>query len=307
MPLILAIVLFSVQSDKFLSLGNMTNVMRTAAFTMITAIGQTYLIIAGSWDISVGAVYSACGVAAAAMMTYYGMPIWLAVVVALIIGAVFGMFNGFLVQKINLPPFIATMGTMYVARGLCTGYTKGVSVYPLPEEFLAIGQGGIQLGNYQFPYVIIIAIVMAIIAGWVLRYTTYGRKLFAAGGNGEAARLAGIPTVKIRFSAFVLTGVLAAITGVLMASRVGSAQPNIGSGFEMTVVAACVIGGISMEGGAGSIVGVVMGSFFMAMISNGMTLIKIDAYWQQLVIGLVLIFACSLEYVRNRIRLSLNL
>ncbi len=306
MPLILALILFSAKSDKFLTVSNMTNIMRTAAFTMITSIGQAYLIIAGSWDISVGAVYSAGGVAAAALMTYYGFPIWLAVLVALLIGAVFGVFNGFLVQQIKLPPFIATMGTMYVARGLCTGYTKGVSVYPLPEKFLGIGQGGIQIGTYELPYVIVVAVIMAVIAGFILRYTAYGRRLFAAGGNGEAARIAGIPTMRIRFSAFVLTGVLAALTGVLMASRVGSAQPNIGSGFEMMVVAACVIGGISMEGGAGSIIGIVMGCFFMAMISNGMTLIRIDAYWQQLVIGLVLIFACALEFVRNRIRASLN-
>ena len=295
MPLILAIILFSANSDKFLTVSNMTNVMRTAAFTMIVSIGQAFLIIAGSWDISVGAVFSVGGVAAAALMSYYGFPIWLAVILALVIGGIFGMFNGFLVQKIKLPPFIATMGTMYAARGLCTGYTKGVSVYPLPEKFLGIGQAGIPIGNYELPFVIVVAILMAIVAGFILRYTAYGRKLYAAGGNGEAARLAGIPTVRVRFSAFVLIGILAAFAGVLMTSRVGSAQPNIGSGFEMTVVAACVIGGISMEGGAGSILGVVMGSFFMAMISNGMTLIKIDAYWQQLVIGLVLIFACSLE------------
>ena len=306
MPLILAIILFSANSDKFLTVSNMTNVMRTAAFTMIVSIGQAFLIIAGSWDISVGAVFSVGGVAAAALMSYYGFPIWLAVILALVIGGIFGMFNGFLVQKIKLPPFIATMGTMYAARGLCTGYTKGVSVYPLPEKFLGIGQAGIPIGNYELPFVIVVAILMAIVAGFILRYTAYGRKLYAAGGNGEAARLAGIPTVRVRFSAFVLIGILAAFAGVLMTSRVGSAQPNIGSGFEMTVVAACVIGGISMEGGAGSILGVVMGSFFMAMISNGMTLIKIDAYWQQLVIGLVLIFACSLEYLRNRIRASLN-
>ncbi len=307
MPLLLAMILFSVNSDKFFTVSNMSNVMRTAAFTIITAIGQAFLIIAGSWDISVGAVFSLGGVTAAALMTYYNVPIWIAIVVALIIGALVGAFNGFLVQVIKLPPFIATMGSMYAARGLCTGYTKGVSVYPLPEAFLTVGQKGIVIGNYEVPYVVVIAIVMAVLAGFILRYTTYGRKLYAAGGNGEAARLSGIPTVKIRFSAFVLTGILAALTGVLMASRVGSAQPNIGSGFEMTVVAACVIGGISMDGGAGSIIGIVMGSFFMAMISNGMTLVKIDAYWQQLVIGLVLIFACSLEYVRNRIRASLNI
>lgn len=307
MPLLLAMILFSVNSDKFLTVSNMSNVMRTAAFTIITAIGQAFLIIAGSWDISVGAVFSLGGVAAAALMAYYNVPIWIAVAVALIIGAVVGAFNGFLVQVIKLPPFIATMGSMYAARGLCTGYTKGVSIYPLPEAFLTVGQKGIMIGDYEVPYVVVIAIVMSVLAGFILRYTTYGRKLYAAGGNGEAARLSGIPTVKIRFSAFVLTGILASLTGVLMASRVGSAQPNIGSGFEMTVVAACVIGGISMDGGAGSIIGIVMGSFFMAMISNGMTLVKIDAYWQQLVIGLVLIFACSLEYVRNRIRASLNI
>ncbi len=307
MPLLLAVILFSVNSDKFFTVSNMSNVMRTAAFTIITSIGQAFLIIAGSWDISVGAVFSLGGVAAAALMTYYNLPIWVAVVLALVIGALVGAFNGFLVQTIKLPPFIATMGSMYAARGLCTGYTKGVSVYPLPETFLTVGQKGILIGNYELPYVVVIAVVLAALAGFVLRFTTYGRKLYAAGGNGEAARLSGIPTVKIRFSAFVLTGILAALTGVLMASRVGSAQPNIGSGFEMTVVAACVIGGISMDGGAGSIIGIVMGSFFMAMISNGMTLVKIDAYWQQLVIGLVLIFACSLEYVRNRIRISLNI
>lgn len=307
MPLILAIILFWAKSDRFMTINNLTNVMRTAAFTIVTAIGQAYLIIAGSWDISVGAVYSIGGVVAASAMLTFGLPIWLSVVLALIVGAIFGMINGFLVINIKLPPFIATMGTMYVARGICTGYTKGASIYPLPEAFLKVGQAGIKIGGTQIPYVIIVAIVMAIIAGLILRYTTYGRKLFAAGGNGEAARLAGIPTRKIRFSAFVLTGVLAALTGILMASRVSSAQPNIGSGFEMTVVAACVIGGISMDGGAGSIIGVVMGSIFMAMISNGMTLIHVDAYWQQMVIGLVLIFACSLEFVRNRIRASMNI
>lgn len=307
MPLILAIILFWAKSDRFMTINNLTNVMRTAAFTIVTAIGQAYLIIAGSWDISVGAVYSIGGVVAASAMLTFGLPIWLSVLLALIVGAIFGMINGFLVINIKLPPFIATMGTMYVARGICTGYTKGASIYPLPEAFLKVGQEGIKIGGTQIPYVIIVAIVMAIIAGLILRYTTYGRKLFAAGGNGEAARLAGIPTRKIRFSAFVLTGVLAALTGILMASRVSSAQPNIGSGFEMTVVAACVIGGISMDGGAGSIIGVVMGSIFMAMISNGMTLIHVDAYWQQMVIGLVLIFACSLEFVRNRIRASMNI
>jgi len=149
MPLLLAMILFAANSDKFFTVSNLSNVMRTAAFTIITSIGQAFLIIAGSWDISVGAVYSIGGVTAAALMAYYNVPIGIGVVIALVVGALFGAFNGLLVQVIKLPPFIATMGTMYAARGLCTGYTKGVSVYPLPDQFLAVGQKDISIGNYE--------------------------------------------------------------------------------------------------------------------------------------------------------------
>ena len=261
MPLLLAVLLFALKSDKFLSVSNMTNVMRTAAFTIITSIGQAFLIIAGSWDISVGAVFSVGGVAAAAMMSYYGC--------AHLAGGArcardrrqsSASLTAFSCRRSSCrrssPPWAPCM--LRAASAPAT--PRAFRSIRCRRSFSAIGQGGIKIGSYELPYVIVIALVMAVIAGLILRYTAYGRKLFAAGGNGEAARLAGIPTVRIRFSAFVLTGILAALTGVLMASRVGSAQPNIGSGFEMTVVAACVIGGINMEGGAGSIVGVVMGS-----------------------------------------------
>ena len=306
LPLLIAVILFTAKSDRFLTYDNMINVLRIASFTMICAIGECYLLISGSWDISIGAVYSLGGVIAGLAMTSMGLPIWLSTILALVAGGIIGLVNAFLVEKLEMPAFVATVGTQFIAKGLVQGITKGTPVYPLPDKFLGVGQTNLQIGSLGIPWVLVIAIVLAIIAGLILKYTTYGRKIYAVGGNGEAARLAGIPTTKIRFSAFILCGILAALTGVLMASRLGSAQANIGNGFEMIVIAGAVIGGISMSGGAGSIFGMALGAFFMALITNGMTLIKISATWQTLVTGAILILACSLEYVRNRLKASLN-
>ena len=306
LPLLIAVLLFAFKSDRFLTWDNMINVLRIASFTMICAIGECYLLISGSWDISIGAVFSLGGVIAGLAMTSLGLPIWLSIILALVAGAIIGLINAFLVQKLDMPAFVATVGTQFIAKGLVQGITKGTPVYPLPDKFLGVGQTNLEIGSLGIPWVLVIAIVLSVIAGLILKYTTYGRKIYAVGGNGEAARLAGIPTTKIRFSAFILCGILAALTGVLMASRLGSAQANIGNGFEMIVIAGAVIGGISMSGGAGSIFGMALGAFFMALITNGMTLIKISATWQTLVTGAILILACSLEYVRNRLKASLN-
>jgi len=305
LPLVIAFILFTSKSEQFLTSQNMINVLRIASFTMICAIGETYLLIAGSWDISVGAVYSLGGVMAGLLMTTYGLPIWLSIVLALLAGGVVGVVNGFLVQKLNMAPFVATIGTQYMCKGLVQVVTKGTPVYPLPDEFLVVGQQDMNIFGLMVPYIIVITVVLSVIAGLILKYTVYGRMLYAAGGNGEAARLAGIPTSRLRFEAFILTGVLSSLTGVLQASRLGSGQTAIGNGFEGTVIAGAVIGGISMSGGAGSIFGMALGAFFMAMITNGMTLIKVSAYWQTFVTGALLIFACSLEYVRNELKSSL--
>ena len=306
LPLVIGFLLFTFKSNRFLSVDNMTNVLRIASFTMICAIGECYLLIAGSWDISIGAVYSLGGVFAGLAMTTYGLPIWLSVILALVAGGLVGMINGFLVQKLQMNAYIATVGTQFMARGLVQGITRGTPVYPLPDAFLPVGQENMNLFGVKVPWVIVIAVVLSLIAAFVLKYTVYGRKLYAAGGNGEAARLAGIPTSRLRFGAFILTGVLAAFTGVLMASRLGSAQATVGNGFEMQVIAGAVIGGVSMAGGAGSIFGMALGAFFMAMITNGMTLIKISAYWQTLVTGALLVFACSLEFLRNKLKATLT-
>lgn len=236
LPLLIAVILFTAKSDRFLTYDNMINVLRIASFTMICAIGECYLLISGSWDISIGAVYSLGGVIAGLAMTSMGLPIWLSTILALVAGGIIGLVNAFLVEKLEMPAFVATVGTQFIAKGLVQGITKGTPVYPLPDKFLGVGQTNLQIGSLGIPWVLVIAIVLSIIAGLILKYTTYGRKIYAVGGNGEAARLAGIPTTKIRFSAFILCGVLAALTGVLMASRLGSAQANIGNGDRKSVV-----------------------------------------------------------------------
>ena len=270
LPLLIGFLLFAIKSDRFLSVDNMTNVLRIASFTMICAIGECYLLIAGSWDISIGAVYSMGGVAAGLAMTVWGLPIWLSVILALVSGGIVGALNGFLVQKLEMPAFVATVGTQFMAKGLVQGVTKGTPVYPLPDGFLWVGQEDLNLFGLRVPWVVVIALLLSVIAAFILKYTTYGRRLFAAGGNGEAARLAGIPTSRLRFGAFVLTGVLAALTGVLMASRLGSAQAAVGNGFEMIVIAGAVIGGISMSGGGGALFWVGLGGFFFGLIKKGM-------------------------------------
>ncbi len=299
-PLIIATVFFSLGGD-FMTAENLTNILKTTSFTFITAIGMTYLMIAGGWDLSVGAVYALSGVVCGLLMSA-GVPIPVAILLTLLVGVAIGSINGFFVQVVNLNPFIATMATMYMARGFVLGFQRGEAVYPLPDSFTAIGQGNLTAGALSIPYVVVIAVILGLIATLILRYTVYGRMLFAVGGNAETARLAGIPSNKIRFSAYVLTGILASLTGILMAARLGSAQPNVGSGFEMTVIAASVIGGVSLSGGAGKIYGAFLGSIFMAMISNGMTIIKVSSYWQQLVLGIVLLLACSLDYFRTHLK-----
>ncbi len=302
-PLLLACLLFAANSPVFLSSANVMNILRNASFVFITAIGMTFLIISGAFDLSVGPVYAFAGVFAGLLMTN-GVPIILSVIIATVVtGGLFGGINGFFVQKVGLPPMLATLGTMNLARGIVTGVQKGMPVYPLPEKFALIGQGSFFAGTgFQFPYVVAIALLLGAIAAFVLKKTVYGRMICAVGGNVETARLAGIPTKKISASVYILISMLAAFSGILIASRLGSAQPNVGVGYEMQVIAAVVIGGTSLAGGVGTIVGTFLGSLFMATISNGMTLVKISPFWQQLVLGIVLLLACSLDQIRNRLK-----
>ena len=302
-PLVFAGIFFATNSEVFLYSANIMSILRNTSFVFIAAIGMTFLIISGAFDLSVGAVYAFAGVFAGILMTN-GVPIFFSIVIATVFtGVLFGGLNGFFVQKIGLPPLLATLGAMNIARGIVTGVQKGMPIYPLPDNFDAIGQGGFFKGTViELPFVVLIALLFGVIAAFILKKTLYGRMVCAVGGNEETARLAGIPTKKIAFSVYILVSMLAAFAGILVSSRLGSAQPNVGFGYELQVIASVVIGGTSLLGGAGTIAGTFLGSLFMATISNGMTLVKISPFWQQLILGIVLLLACSLDNLRDSLK-----
>ncbi len=295
-PIIILIVIIGSINPVFFAFENLMNVAKTTSFTFIVAIGMTLLLIAGSFDLSVGS-FLALGSLIVGMCMQSGVPISLSIIAAVAAGVLGGLLNGFIVVTFNVPPLITTLGTLYMARGVVLILTRGAPIYPLPEKFNVIGNGAL----IGIPYVAIIASVLAVLAHFVLKRTTFGRAIYAVGGNENTARLSGIKVKKHKVAVFTITCMLATFTGVLVASRLGSSQPNIGDGFELQVIASAIIGGTSLFGGAGTILGTALGALFMNILSNGMTLIRVSAYWQKFVIGFVIILAVAIDqYKRSR-------
>ena len=296
--LIVLSVLIQLKNPIFLTYSNIIDVCRNTSYTLVIAVGMTFVLIAKGLDLSVGSLMALGGLISSLAM-FHGVPILLAVLLGLLVGAAFGVVNAFCIVKLNIPAMIATLGSMYMARGLVLVITKGSPVFPLPEAFGNFGKGYF-LG---VPYVVLIALFLSIAAHLVLSRTTYGRKVYAIGGNPETAKFAGINVAMVTGSCYLISGVLAALSGILTAARMGSGQPSIGDGTEMTVITAVIIGGTSLNGGAGTILGTVLGALLMNVLSSGMNLVGISAYWQKFVMGLIIIIAVGADmYQRNRRR-----
>lgn len=296
--LVVLSIAIQIKNPIFLTYSNIIDVCRNTSYTLVIAVGMTFVLIAKGLDLSVGSMTALGGLIAALAMSN-GIPIPVAVLLGLLMGALFGVINAFCIVKLNIPAMIATMGTMYMARGLVMIITKGSPVFPLPEAFGSFGKGYL-LG---VPYVVIIAAVLSIIAHWVLSNTTYGRKVYAIGGNAETAKFAGINVAMVTASCYLISGVLAALSGILTAARMGSGQPSIGDGTEMTVITAVIIGGTSLNGGAGTILGTVLGALLMNVLQSGMNLVGVSPYWQKFVMGLIIIVAVGADmYQRSRRR-----
>ena len=297
--LIVLSVLIQIKNPIFLTFSNIIDVCRNTSYTLIIAVGMTFVLIAKGLDLSVGSLMALGGLVSALAM-FHGVPILLAVLLGLLVGGAFGLVNAICIVKFRIPAMIATLGTMYMARGLVLVITKGSPVFPLPDAFGAFGRGYL-LG---IPYVVLIAALLSVIAHLVLTRTTYGRKVYAIGGNPETAKFAGINVALVTASCYLISGVLAALSGILTAARMGSGQPSIGDGTEMTVITAVIIGGTSLNGGAGTILGTVLGALLMNVLSSGMNLVGISAYWQQFVMGLIIIVAVGADmYQRSKRRL----
>lgn len=296
-PTVLFIIIVAIINPAFISSANLFNVFRSTGFTLITALGMTLVLIAGGLDLSVGSVLALGGCVAGMALVNLELPVFAAVLLGCLTGTLIGLLNGYVIVKCKIPALIMTLGMMYMARGIVYIVTEGVPIYPLPKEFQAIEQNDL-LG---IPNVVWLCAVLAVCVHFFLRKTVIGRSIYAAGGNPEAARMSGINLNKINIICYSVTGTLAALTGIMMSSRLGSAQPNGGNGYEMTVIAAVIIGGTSTTGGIGTVLGTVIGALFMNVLSNAMTILKVSVYWQNFVVGFILVFAVILDqYKRNK-------
>lgn len=297
--LLLLSMFLSIQTSTFLTSTNIFNVMRAFSWIAISAFGEAMVIITAGIDLSVGSVMALSGLTTAMLLTS-GVGVVLSVSGGFITGGLCGLFNGGLVSKAKLPPFIATLGVMSIARGFCYGLTNGWPVRGLPPAFLQIGQTDLPLGNWLIPLPVIIMLVLGVLCHLFLSKTVWGYRFYTVGGNESAAVLAGIDVDRVKIQVYTLCGGLTAIGGILMTARLGVAAPTAALGYELDVIAAAVIGGTSLKGGEGSTVGVLIGAAIMQVLRNGLVLMGFPAYWQPAAIGAVILFAVMFDQFRKR-------
>ena len=292
--LILLAIILSLATPAFLTGSNILNVGIQAATVAILAFGETFAIVAAGIDLSVGSVAAVSSMFAAYAGASMGMPAWLTVVVGIVAGAVFGALSGIANAYLKLPSFIATLAMMSVARGLTLVISDG---RPISTSGVVNFFGGTIL---NIPVPIVMMIIMGIIAAIILNFTTIGRSMYAVGGNMEASRLSGISVHKTQIVVFILSGVFAAVAGLVIAGRLHSAQPQAATGYEMDAIASTVIGGASLSGGKGKISGTFVGAILLAVIRNGLNILNVSSFWQQVVIGLVIAAAVSFDTLRRK-------
>ena len=288
--LVLLCIVITIVTPNFLSVSNITNVFTQVSVNAIIAIGMTFVILTGGIDLSVGSTLAISGAGGASIVKSTGN-VFLAIIVAAVIGIAVGLINGLLVSKGKLQAFIVTLATMTIFRGATLVFTDGTPISKLPEAFVKIGNG--KLGFMPIP--VIITIIIAIIAVYALSQTRFGRYLYALGGNEDASRLSGINTDKIKTLVYVVSGFASAIAGVIITSRIGSASPNAGTGFELDAIAAVVIGGTSLAGGEGTITGTLIGALIIGVLNNGLNLMNVSPFYQSIVKGLVILIAVLLD------------
>lgn len=292
--LLVFIVVFSIISPNFRTFANMMNIFRATSINLVIATGMTIVILTGGIDLSVGAIAALTAVVGLGMSL--GSLSYLAVPIALLVGMTAGLINGVLVAYVGLPPFIATLGAMTYLRGAAFLLCNGVSIINSDLNFAWIGNG--YLG--PFPWLMIIALLTVIIAAWVLKKTVYGMRIYAVGGNEVAARYTGIKVKTILLSVYVISGLTSALGGTMIASRMYSANGLIGNGYELDAIAAAIIGGTSFTGGKGSVIGTLFGALIIGVLNNGLTIMGVSYYWQQVVKGVVIIIAVTIDILRNK-------
>ena len=289
--LLLLCVFFSIFAKGFLRTNNLLNVARQVSIIGIVSVGMTIVILTGGIDLSVGAIVGVAATGAAYMMINLKLPIFLSSAIGILLGGAIGLLNGLMVSKFNIPPLISTLATMTSFRGVAYIITRGIPIYGFEDSFAVLGQG--YVGPIPIPVLIMLAVFF--IGFVILGKTRFGRHVYGIGGNEEAARLAGLDIGRIKLMVFAISGLLAGFAGIVLLSRLMTGAPTLGTGFEMDVITAVVLGGVSIAGGEGKLRGVIIGVLIMGVLSNGMIIMSLDENYQWLVRGFVLALAVGFD------------
>jgi ribose transport system permease protein len=302
--LIVLFIVFSLASPNFLQFDNLVGILLATAVNGVLALGVTFVIITGGIDLSVGTVMSLSAVMTGVFITFWGFPVPVGIVGGIITGTVMGILNGLVIARMKVPPFIATLGMLNIARGLALVISGTKPIYftdtPLFNE-VAMGSAlGSIIPGFNIPNLVLVLFIAAIIASLVLMKTVMGRYTFALGSNEEATRLSGVNVNFWKIAVYALGGTFSGLAGVMIAARLNSAQPALGLGYELDAIAAAVIGGTSLSGGEGSILGTIIGAFIISTLTNGLRILSVPQEWQTVITGAIVILAVYLDILRRR-------
>ncbi|MAF04525.1 ABC transporter permease [Herbaspirillum huttiense] len=304
--LLLMILFFSFASPNFMEVDNLVSILQSTAVNGVLAIACTYVIITSGIDLSVGTMMTFCAVMAGVVLTNWGMPLPLGIAAAIFFGALSGWVSGMVIAKLKVPPFIATLGMMMLLKGLSLVISGTRPIYFNDTEgFSAIAQDsliGDLIPSLPIPNAVLILFIVAIGASVILNKTVFGRYTFALGSNEEALRLSGVKVDFWKVAVYTFSGAICGIAGLIIASRLNSAQPALGQGYELDAIAAVVIGGTSLSGGTGTILGTIIGAFIMSVLVNGLRIMSVAQEWQTVVTGIIIILAVYLDILRRRRR-----
>jgi ribose transport system permease protein len=301
--LLVLIVFFSLASEHFLTFSNWKGILLATSVVGVLAMGVTFVIITAGIDLSIGTTMTLSAVMTGWIITEAGLPIPVGIVGGILTGGTVGLVNGTLIARFGIPPFIATLGMLNVARGLALIISDLAPIYfPDAPGFNEAFMGSVieTAGGPDIPNLIFVFFGAALVAGFILSKTIVGRYVFSIGSNEEATRLSGVRTVRFKASAYILSGLFAGLAGVIITARLNSAQPAVGFGYELDAIAAAVIGGTSLSGGEGSIMGTVIGAFIISVLTNGLRLMSVPQEWQIVITGGIVILAVYLDIVRRR-------
>ena len=302
--LILLVIFFSLASSNFFNFSNLVGILLSTAVIGVLALGATFVIITGGIDLSVGTVMTLSSVMTGVFITNMGLPVVVGIIGGLLTGAVCGLISGIAIARFGIPPFIATLAMMMIAKGLALVISGAKPIYfTQSKTFMEISQGsllGKLIPGFEIPNAVLIFFIAAIIGSILLTRTILGRYNFAIGSNEEATRLSGVNVRNWKILIYTLTGVFTGLAGILMASRLNSAQPSLGMGYELEAIAAVIIGGTSLSGGKGTIIGTVIGALIMSVLTNGLRIMSVPQEWQTVVVGLVILLAVYADNLRRR-------